>query len=199
MAARSEIVLSVHGCVGTSQIHLGGLDVELTERLARGLVQAGFPVDAASVKYPGRHPLNICNRGARGKGAQLEITYDLRQRRVARGDRPRGSPRDRGIRGRRLPGSMRAASGTRQSSRTYRPRSTRSSRDCRTQRPRRPWPQCGAVWRRTAAARAGTPCSAAPCVGARAGRSAPPPRHFGSRHTAPWRIENILPPSSARS
>jgi len=79
MAARSEIVLSVHGCVGASQIHLGGLYVELKERLARGLVQAGFPVDAASEKYPGRHPLNICNRGARGKGAQLEVTYDLRR------------------------------------------------------------------------------------------------------------------------
>ena len=79
MAARSEIVLSVHGCVGASQIHLGGLDLELTERLARGLVQAGFPVDASSMKYPGRHPLNICNRGARSKGAQLEITYDLRR------------------------------------------------------------------------------------------------------------------------
>ncbi len=53
--------------------------MELTERLARGLVQAGFPVDASSMKYPGRHPLNICNRGARSKGAQLEITYDLRR------------------------------------------------------------------------------------------------------------------------
>jgi phage replication-related protein YjqB (UPF0714/DUF867 family) len=35
-------------------------------------------VDAASKRYPGRHPLNICNRGTREKGAQLEIPYDLR-------------------------------------------------------------------------------------------------------------------------
>jgi phage replication-related protein YjqB (UPF0714/DUF867 family) len=78
MAARSEIVLAVHGCLGKSQIHVGGLDAELTARLARHLRAAGFDVDAASEKYPGRHPLNICNRGSREMGAQLEITYDLR-------------------------------------------------------------------------------------------------------------------------
>lgn len=78
MAARSEIVLAVHGCLGESLIHVGGLDTELSARLARHLLAAGFEVDAASVKYPGRHPLNICNRGSREMGAQLEITYDLR-------------------------------------------------------------------------------------------------------------------------
>jgi phage replication-related protein YjqB (UPF0714/DUF867 family) len=78
LAARCEIVLAVHGCLGTSQIHVGGLDVELAADLARHLSVAGFRIDAASEKYPGRHPLNICNRGLRQKGAQLEITYDLR-------------------------------------------------------------------------------------------------------------------------
>ncbi len=78
MAARSEIVLAVHGCLGESLIHVGGLDCELTARLARHLLAAGFDVDAESVRYPGRHPLNICNRGSREMGAQLEITYDLR-------------------------------------------------------------------------------------------------------------------------
>jgi phage replication-related protein YjqB (UPF0714/DUF867 family) len=78
LAARCEVVLSVHGCVGESQIHIGGLDAELSARLAQQLSRAGFPVDPESQKYPGRHPLNICNRGSRQKGAQLEITYDLR-------------------------------------------------------------------------------------------------------------------------
>ncbi len=78
MAARSETVLTVHGCLGDSLIHVGGLDADLAARLARHLRQAGFDVDAASEKYPGRHPLNICNRGSREKGAQLEITFDLR-------------------------------------------------------------------------------------------------------------------------
>jgi len=78
LAARSEVVLAVHGCRGESLIHVGGLDAELTARLSRHLRAAGFDVDAASEKYPGRHPLNICNRGSREMGAQLEITYDLR-------------------------------------------------------------------------------------------------------------------------
>jgi phage replication-related protein YjqB (UPF0714/DUF867 family) len=78
MAARSEFVITLHGCLGTSQIHVGGLDAELAARLALELSQAGFTTDAQSLKYPGRHPLNICNRGARSKGAQLEISYDLR-------------------------------------------------------------------------------------------------------------------------
>lgn len=78
MAARCDIVLSVHGCIGESQIHVGGRDVELGARLARELADAGFSVEAPSRKYPGRHPRNICNRGSQGKGAQLEITHDLR-------------------------------------------------------------------------------------------------------------------------
>jgi phage replication-related protein YjqB (UPF0714/DUF867 family) len=35
-------------------------------------------VAATGHGYPGRNPLNICNRGARGRGAQLEFTADLR-------------------------------------------------------------------------------------------------------------------------
>jgi phage replication-related protein YjqB (UPF0714/DUF867 family) len=78
LASRSALVLSVHGCLGESCIHVGGLDDELTGRLARELSSAGFNVEWPSARYPGRHPSNICNRGSSAKGAQLEITYDLR-------------------------------------------------------------------------------------------------------------------------
>jgi len=78
LAARSERVLSIHGCLGESSIHVGGLDEDLTAGLASWLSAAGFRVHSPSPRYPGRHPLNICNRGRSGKGAQLEITYDLR-------------------------------------------------------------------------------------------------------------------------
>jgi len=78
LAARCDYVLSVHGCRGDSRVHVGGLDEEFTQRLALRLIEAGFPVDAPSERYPGRHPRNVCNRGARAKGAQLEFTYDLR-------------------------------------------------------------------------------------------------------------------------
>jgi phage replication-related protein YjqB (UPF0714/DUF867 family) len=78
MAARCEVVLAVHGCTGESRIHVGGLDEGLAAEVAAHLALAGFPIEAASEKYPGRHPFNICNRGSLAKGVQLEITYDFR-------------------------------------------------------------------------------------------------------------------------
>ena len=78
MAARARLVLSIHGCLGETRIHIGGLDTDLGQLLADSLAQAGLPIERASERYPGRHPLNICNRGARSRGAQLEVTHDLR-------------------------------------------------------------------------------------------------------------------------
>ena len=78
LAGRCEAVVGVHGCLGETRIHVGGLDARLAAALAAHLSQAGFPIDAQSRRYPGRHPQNICNRDTSGRGAQLEITYDLR-------------------------------------------------------------------------------------------------------------------------
>ncbi len=79
LAARHPVVLGVHGCKGeSSHVFVGGLDAELTAQLTGRLIDAGFPATAAGHRYPGRNPLNICNRGARARGAQLELTLDLR-------------------------------------------------------------------------------------------------------------------------
>ncbi|HEX4153197.1 MAG TPA: poly-gamma-glutamate hydrolase family protein [Steroidobacteraceae bacterium] len=78
LASRVARVLTIHGCLGDSRIHVGGLDDELSARLGAALGAAGFKVEWPSARYPGRHPLNICNRGSSAKGVQLEITYDLR-------------------------------------------------------------------------------------------------------------------------
>jgi phage replication-related protein YjqB (UPF0714/DUF867 family) len=78
LASRSALVLSVHGCLGESRLHVGGLDLEAAGRISQALSAAGFDVEWPSARYPGRHPSNICNRGRSGKGVQLEITYDLR-------------------------------------------------------------------------------------------------------------------------
>jgi phage replication-related protein YjqB (UPF0714/DUF867 family) len=79
LAARHPVVLGVHGCKGeSSQIYVGGLDDELTALLTGRLEAADLPVAATGHKYPGRNPLNICNRGARARGTQLEFTVDLR-------------------------------------------------------------------------------------------------------------------------
>lgn len=79
LVARSLVTVGIHGCRGESQIYVGGLDTELATLLTDALNAAGLPASAEGHQYPGRNPLNICNRGARGRGAQLEITNDLRQ------------------------------------------------------------------------------------------------------------------------
>jgi phage replication-related protein YjqB (UPF0714/DUF867 family) len=80
LAARHPLVLAVHGCKGeSSQVYVGGLDDELTILLTGRLTAAGLPAASSGHRYPGRNPLNICNRGARGAGVQLELTLDLRQ------------------------------------------------------------------------------------------------------------------------
>lgn len=79
LAARHSVILGVHGCRGeSSQIYVGGRDDELTTLLSARLEAAGLPIAATGHKYPGRNPLNICNRGARARGAQLEFTLGLR-------------------------------------------------------------------------------------------------------------------------
>ena len=78
LAARATIVLALHGCRGDRSIYVGGRDVELVALLTTRLVEAGFPAQADNHAFPAVHPDNICNRGHRGIGAQLELTPDLR-------------------------------------------------------------------------------------------------------------------------
>jgi phage replication-related protein YjqB (UPF0714/DUF867 family) len=78
LVERCAVTLAVHGCIGEARIYVGGLDEELTALLTDHLSAAGFDASVDGHRYPGRNPLNICNRGARGRGAQLEVTKDLR-------------------------------------------------------------------------------------------------------------------------
>lgn len=78
MLAHSEVVVAIHGCKGESLICLGGLDEALKMLLASRLSAAGFPVATEGHRYLGRNPMNICNRGVLGRGAQIELTRDFR-------------------------------------------------------------------------------------------------------------------------
>jgi phage replication-related protein YjqB (UPF0714/DUF867 family) len=77
-----SVVVTVHGChyaEGDLAVHLGGLDEQRRDAIGGSLRAAGFATEV-DVRNPGRSPLNICNRGATGKGVQLEISRDLRRR-----------------------------------------------------------------------------------------------------------------------
>ena len=78
LGSSHDVILAIHGCRGDSHVYVGGLDAKLTALLSSHLAAAGVTASLEGHGYPGRHPLNICNRSARGRGAQLEITNDLR-------------------------------------------------------------------------------------------------------------------------
>lgn len=78
---QADLVLTVHGLLNTVDefVMVGGLDLELCKKIESALTEAGFTIRKSEAKYSGKHPNNICNRGIKKKGVQLEITYALRK------------------------------------------------------------------------------------------------------------------------
>ncbi|MEJ0034667.1 MAG: poly-gamma-glutamate hydrolase family protein [Gammaproteobacteria bacterium] len=79
LVSRHPVTLAVHGCRGESRIYVGGLDTVLKTLLAAKLNDAGFSTTSDNHPYMGLNPLNICNRGSRGRGVQIELTRDFRE------------------------------------------------------------------------------------------------------------------------
>jgi phage replication-related protein YjqB (UPF0714/DUF867 family) len=79
----SEISIGVHGRKDADDNHtiwLGGRNVELRAEIAEALTQGGFNV---MIRTPGQSlsgiaPTNICNRGRRKAGVQLEVPWTVR-------------------------------------------------------------------------------------------------------------------------
>ena len=79
LVADSDWVVALHGCKGVrSEALLGGLDHELLMQVGRALENAGITVRRNGHAFPAIDPLNICNRGRRGIGVQIEMTTGLR-------------------------------------------------------------------------------------------------------------------------
>jgi phage replication-related protein YjqB (UPF0714/DUF867 family) len=75
----SKVVIAIHACTGDAgTVHIGGLDKELKTNIAKELEDRGIRVSTQHPGFQGSNPHNICNRGAKGQGVQLEITRDLR-------------------------------------------------------------------------------------------------------------------------
>lgn len=76
-----DVVVAVHGEGGNREVvYLGGLHLELGERIGGQLEAQGFRVERhASALLQGTDPANVCNRGARGSGVQLELSAGLRK------------------------------------------------------------------------------------------------------------------------
>lgn len=89
LVAGAERVLSFHGYVGTTGVAetaLGGLDVQMRERLRFELTRRGFTVVNAPSEIAGTNPANICNKGATLQGVQLEMSRTQREAFFPNGD-----------------------------------------------------------------------------------------------------------------
>jgi phage replication-related protein YjqB (UPF0714/DUF867 family) len=74
-------VITIHGCRGIrSRVWVGGLDLSLKGKIIDRLNEIGFRADNSSnPALRGVHRKNLCNRGRRAKGVQLEISSGLRR------------------------------------------------------------------------------------------------------------------------
>lgn len=81
IANRAEVVLTVHGCQGTTpMLFLGGRHQLLAAELLGGLGAADIPAAPAPDRgLQGYHPHNLCNRGRSGRGVQFELSRGLRE------------------------------------------------------------------------------------------------------------------------
>lgn len=79
LLANSEDVVTIHGCKVPGEVVLvGGLDKELALELEEAMAAAGLECHLDGHDFPGTHQDNICNRGRRGIGVQLELSVALR-------------------------------------------------------------------------------------------------------------------------
>jgi phage replication-related protein YjqB (UPF0714/DUF867 family) len=85
LVAKSSVVIAMHGRKDRSDsetVYLGGRDEELRDRIAGELqkVHLRTLITTADDELSGARPDNICNRGTRGEGVQLELPRSLRDK-----------------------------------------------------------------------------------------------------------------------
>jgi phage replication-related protein YjqB (UPF0714/DUF867 family) len=80
LLSNCDHVITIHGCRGEQQQALvGGLDEPLKSSLAQAIAGLGIDTRLEGHQFPAVEPKNICNRGRRGVGVQIEMTIALRR------------------------------------------------------------------------------------------------------------------------
>ena len=75
----SDHVVTIHGCLGeTPEVQIGGLDTGLKLRIRGELAKNHINAVMAEGRFAARQQSNICNRGRRAIGVQLELSRGLR-------------------------------------------------------------------------------------------------------------------------
>lgn len=79
MLASCDEVVTIHGCdVKGEVVLIGGLDNALAKALQTSITDAGVTCQVEGHAFPATNPDNICNRGRRKVGVQLELSLELR-------------------------------------------------------------------------------------------------------------------------
>ena len=91
LVERCDYVVAVHGRRGSEHtVYLGGLDLELRDAIRDRLDAAGITTSIEDdLDRQGTNTRNICNRGRRRRGVQLEITKGVRSSLIAPSKRTR--------------------------------------------------------------------------------------------------------------
>ena len=80
LVARHRWVVSIHGCRGDMpRVLLGGLDLDLVRDVSARLTSRDIDAQIIGHPFEGKEPRNICNRGATGRGLQIELTMPFRE------------------------------------------------------------------------------------------------------------------------
>lgn len=80
LLSRCDYVVAIHGCSGhAQQALLGGLDEPLKVAIGQAIAALGVDTRLRGHPFPATNPKNICNRGRRGIGVQIEMTLALRR------------------------------------------------------------------------------------------------------------------------
>lgn len=80
LLSHCDHVIAIHGCRGDEQQALiGGLDEPLKVRVGKAIAELGIDTRLQGHRFSATEPKNICNRGRRGVGVQIEMTMALRR------------------------------------------------------------------------------------------------------------------------
>lgn len=79
LIASSDIIITIHACTDKENIiHIGGRFKELALYIQDTLEKHNIKISKQKNKFPGTHPDNICNKGRKKRGVQLEFSRGLR-------------------------------------------------------------------------------------------------------------------------
>lgn len=82
LIGRCDAVIAVHGyATDGPDVLLGGRDEMTKGELEQALLAAGLTCLSSGHPFPGQDPMNVCNRGARRAGVQIELSRKLRRSR----------------------------------------------------------------------------------------------------------------------